>query len=179
MASRHSGLTGHQPGSTMTWIQHHRTSEAHASKAEKCSRLGKREDARALYASAAEAEERALEALDLSKARTYGITAVSAASLYFKAGQLDCAERIALASMAFDQLPAFARHQLQHIMQVVWAEQERQASGLRFAPGQLIKVVGVGEQVDDVIGPLVNKRVLVHVDSDGEKHRFVDIEPDE
>ena len=109
-------------------------------------RLGKREDARALYALAAAAEERALEALDLSKARTYGITAVSAASLYFKAGQLDCAERIALASMAFDQLPAFARHQLRQIMQVVWAEQERQASGLRFAPGQLMVSVS-GKQV--------------------------------
>ena len=101
----------------MSWIEHHRTSEGYASEAEVCVRLGKHEDARALYALAAVAEERALEALDLSKARTYGITAVSAASLYFKAGQLDCAERIALASMAFDQLPAFARHQLQHIMQ--------------------------------------------------------------
>ena len=131
----------------MTWIQHHRTSEAHASKAEECSRLGKREDARALYASAAEAEERALEALDLSKARTYGITAVSAASLYFKAGQLDQAERIALASLGGDRLPAFARHQLKHIMQVVWAEQERQASDLRFAPGQLMVSVSGGQVV--------------------------------
>ena len=114
----------------MAWIEHHRTSEGHASEAEACARLGKREDARALYALAANAEEQALKALDLSKARTYGITAVSAASLYFKAGQLDCAERIALASLGFDQLPAFARHQLRHIMQVVWAEQEREASGL-------------------------------------------------
>ena len=100
----------------MTWVQHHRTSEAYASEAEACVRLGKHEDARALYASAAAAEGRALEELDLAKARTYGITAVSAASLYFKAGQLDCAERIATASMAFDPLPAFARRQLQHIM---------------------------------------------------------------
>ena len=147
MAFRHSGLTGRQPGNTMTWIQHHRTSEAHASEAEARVRLGKREDARALYALAAVAEEQALEALDLSKARTYGITAVSATSLYFKAGQLDCAERIALASMAFDQLPAFARHQLQHIMQVVWTEQRRQASGLRFVPGQLMVSVSGGQVV--------------------------------
>ena len=100
----------------MTWVQHHRTSEAYASKAEACVRLGKRDDARALYALAAAAEGRALEELDLAKARTYGITAVSATSLYFKAGQLNCAERIATASMAFDRLPAFARRQLQHIM---------------------------------------------------------------
>ena len=34
----------------MTWTEHHRTSELHASRAEQCARLGKREDARALYA---------------------------------------------------------------------------------------------------------------------------------
>ena len=122
----------------MTWIQHHRISESRASEAEGCLRLGHRKDARKLYALAAEAEEQALGDLDLAKVRTYGITAVSAASLYFKAGQLDSAERIVIASMAFDQLPAFARRQLQHIMQVIWAERERQASGLRFAPGQLM-----------------------------------------
>ena len=109
----------------MTWTEHHRTSELHASRAEQCVRLGKHEDAQALYALSAVAEERALGELDLSKARTYGITAVSAASLYFKAGQLDGAERIALESMAFDQLPAFARHQLRHIMQVICTVQER------------------------------------------------------
>ena len=122
----------------MTWIQHHRISETRASEAEECLRLGSQKDARVRYALAAEAEERALGDLDLAKARTYGITAASAASLYFKAGQLDSAERIAMASMASDQLPAFARRQLQHIMQVIWAERERQASDLRFAPGQLM-----------------------------------------
>ena len=130
----------------MTWIQHHRISEAYASEAEGHLRLGNREDALALYASAAEAEEQALGDLDLAKARTYGITAVSAASLYFKARQLDSAERIAMASMASDQLPAFARRQLQHIMQVIWAERERQASDLRFAPGQVMVSVS-GDQV--------------------------------
>lgn len=122
----------------MTWIQHHRISEARASEAEECLRLDQRKDAQKLYALAAKAEERALGDLGLAKARTYGITAVSAASLYFKADQLDSAERIAIASMTFDQLPAFARRQLQHIMQVIWAERERQASDLRFAPGQVM-----------------------------------------
>lgn len=130
----------------MTWIERHRISEARASEAEGCLRLGHREDARKLYALAAEAEEQALGDLDLAKARTYGITAVSAASLHFKADQLDSAERIAMASMAFDQLPAFARRQLQRIMQVIWTEQERHASGLRFAPGQLMVSVS-GDRV--------------------------------
>ncbi len=187
----------------MTWIQHHRESADHASKAEACLRLGNPEKARDLYVFSARAEELALKELHHSKVRTYGITAVSAASLYFKAGQLDCAERIAMEGMAFDGLPAFARHQLRHIVQVVWAEQERQTrkpevslrrqthagvlravhldrDWLEVAVGDShIKVVGVGEQVDDVIGPFVNKRVLIHVASDGETHRFVDIEPDD
>lgn len=131
----------------MTWFEHHRTSEVHASKAQECVRLGLREEARGLYALAAVAEERALKEIDLSKARTYGITAVSAASLYFKAGQLDRAEHIAMASMTLDRLPDFAKHQLKEILQVIWAEQERQASGLRFAPGQLVVSVSGGQVV--------------------------------
>ena len=44
------------------------------------------------------------------------------------------------------------------------------------ARGQKMKVRGVGEQVDDVIGPMVNKAVTVYVETDGEKNRFLDIE---
>ncbi len=131
----------------MTWIQHHRESEDRASEAEACLCLGDRERARDLYALSARAEELALKKLHHSKVRTYGITAVSAASLYFKAGQLDCAERVAMEGMAFDGLPAFARHQLRHIVQVVWAEQERQTSGLCFVPGQLLVSVSGGQVV--------------------------------
>lgn len=106
----------------MAWIDHHRRSERLASQAEACLREGREEEARSHYARSAKAEERALGELDLSKAKTYGITAVSAASLYFKAGKLAEAERVAIASMALDWLPGFARHQLRHLVQVVGAE---------------------------------------------------------
>lgn len=39
------------------------------------------------------------------------------------------------------------------------------------------RVDGVGEQVDDVIGPLVNRPVVVHAMESGVRPRFLDIEP--
>ena len=106
----------------MAWIEHHRVSEQCASQAEACLREGSAEEARGHYARSAEAEERALGELELSKTKTYGITAVSTASLYFKARRLADAERVAIDSMGFDQLPPFAQRQLHNIVQVVWAE---------------------------------------------------------
>lgn len=79
--------------------------------------------------------------------RTYGITVVSAASLYFKGRQLANAERVAMAGIGFAELPEFARHQLQHVLQAVWAESERRRADLRFAPGEIIVSVAGGEVV--------------------------------
>ena len=45
--------------------------------------------------------------------------------------------------------------------------------------GEPYRVTKVEEQVDDVIGVMVNKPVIVHVTREGEKLRFVDIEPDD
>ncbi len=39
------------------------------------------------------------------------------------------------------------------------------------------RVYSVGEEVDDVLGPLVNKPVIVYVKPMGGKSRFLDIEP--
>ena len=41
-----------------------------------------------------------------------------------------------------------------------------------------LRVHSVGEEVDDVIGPLVNKPVIVHAYVAGRRHKFLDIEPD-
>ena len=137
----------------MAWIEHHRLSEQFASEAEACLREGRAEEARRHYAQSAEAEEKALGELDLSKTKTYGITAVSAASLYFKAQRLGDAERIAMASMGFDQLPHFARHQLRHLVQVVWAEDVRQRADRSSAPGEIVVSVD-----DDAMRPAQETR---------------------
>ena len=51
---------------------------------------------------------------------------------------------------------------------------------LELAAGdQRLRVIAVGEEVDDVIGPLVNRQVIVHVSIVGGKRRFLDIEADD
>ena len=45
--------------------------------------------------------------------------------------------------------------------------------------GQLVRVTGLKDAVDDVIGPMVNRSVIVRVVQSGKRNRFVDIEMDE
>ena len=48
---------------------------------------------------------------------------------------------------------------------------------LELAVGnELVRVIAVGEEVDDVIGPLVNRSVIVHATVVGGKRKFLDIE---
>lgn len=103
----------------MSWAIHHSQSEELASQAEVALKQGDRESARDLYRLSAEAEERALEALDPSKIRTLGITVVSATSLWFKAEALQQAERVACHWIASGFLPAFATAQLQELLQTM------------------------------------------------------------
>ena len=105
------------------------------------------EDALALYARAADAEDKALADLDASKTRTLGISAVSAVSLYYKAASFARAEEVAARCLAFDSLPAFAREQLRVLLQSIWSEQVRGKTDTRFAPGQVLVSVQGGEVV--------------------------------
>ena len=100
----------------MSWIEHHENSERLASQAQVAAREGRQDDALALYARAADAEDRALADLDTSKTRTLGITAVSAASLHYKANRLDRAMAVAIRWLNF-KLPAFADVQLRSLLQ--------------------------------------------------------------
>ena len=101
----------------MSWIEHHENSERLASQALVAAQEGRRDEARSLYARAADAEESAIADLDRSKARTLGISAVSAASLHYKANELARAEAVAVRWLAFEGLPAFARDQLRLLLQ--------------------------------------------------------------
>ena len=108
----------------MSWAIHHSKSEELVSQAEVAFKQGNREKAIVLYRLSAEAEEHALEALDSSKTRTLGITAVSAASLWFKAEELQQAERVACRWIASGLLPTFATIQLQELLQTIWHERD-------------------------------------------------------
>ena len=131
----------------MSWIEHHGNSERLASQAQIAAQEGRRDEAQALYARAADAEENAIANLDRSKVRTLGISAVSAVSLHYKANQLTRAEAAAIRWLGIDTLPAFARDQLRLLLQSTWSEQIRENAGARFAPGQVLISVQGGEIV--------------------------------
>ena len=131
----------------MSWIEHHESSERLASQAEMAVRENRRDEALALYARAADAEERAVADLDRSKTRTVGVSAVSAAALHYKANRLARAEQAAIRGLGFDRLPAFARDQLRLLLQSIWSERVRERAGARFARGEVLISVQGGEVV--------------------------------
>lgn len=131
----------------MSWVEPHSESERLAAEAEAAVRGGNISLARSLYAQAAEAEEAALGALDRTKIRTLGISAVSAASLRYKAGQHHLAELAAYNWLASGTLPDFALVQLKDLLETVWSESAREDAGVRFAPGQVIVSVKGGEVI--------------------------------
>jgi hypothetical protein len=104
----------------MNWSEAHAKSERFAEAAHAEHRNGHASTAQKLFAEAAQAETEALESLDPSKLRTYGITAVSAASLWFKAGDMVAAARIADAASAVPGgLPAFALVRLRELRDAI------------------------------------------------------------
>lgn len=131
----------------MTWVEHHKVSEQFASQAQVALWEGRHTEALSLYARAADAENKALADLDASKARTVGITAVSAAALYYKAKDFTRAEEVAGHWLGFGALPAFAKDQLRSLLQSIWCEQVRTRTDAGFAPGQVLISVKGGEVV--------------------------------
>ena len=109
----------------VSWVELHQVSERLASEAQAALLQGRRAEASELYAQAADAEYKALGALEPSKTRTIGISAVSAASLYYKAANLARAEEVAGHWLGFAALPGFAREQLRSLVQSISAKQER------------------------------------------------------
>lgn len=128
----------------MTWISKHQESERFASEAEVAKRMGRTEEARRLYHAAAEAEAVALSLVQPDKERTLGVTAISAASLFFKADNLEAAERLAFSALANEKMPKFARSQLQNIVQTIWNEKAFKTSGVEFVRGELVVSVAGG-----------------------------------
>lgn len=103
----------------MTWRTHHSKSEKYASQAEIAFRRGDHASAFELYRLAAAEETLALSSLDRSKKRTLGVTAVSAASLWFKGKDIQRAEHIAREWVASNLLPTFATEQLYTILESI------------------------------------------------------------
>lgn len=131
----------------MSWADLHKASEEAAIKAEQAFRKGNIPIAAQLYSTAAEFEQKALETLESTKARTRGITTVSAVSLWYKAGVYDHAEQLAHAALADPLLPAFAKTDLRHLVQAIWTENSKRAANVRFLAGQVFVSVKGGEVI--------------------------------
>src|SRR5580658_9396374 len=131
----------------MSWADFHTASEAAAIEAERNFREGNTSRAALLYSRAAELEQRALAALDTTKTRTKGITAISAVSLWYKAAAYERAEQLAHSMLADPSIPDFARTGLRNLVQAIWTESSKQAANVSFLPGQVFVSVRGGEVV--------------------------------
>ncbi len=131
----------------MTWLSWHSQSEQLASAAEVAARGQDKQLAEQLYSEAARTEAMALKALDPSKTRTLGITAVSAVALWLKAGKLREAERLAHSSLNLDLMPEFAVAQLRQLIQTVWTAEAMAAADVSFLPGQVLVSIQGGSTV--------------------------------
>jgi hypothetical protein len=130
----------------MSWHEWHQRSEQAASEAHLALRQGDAARAKLLFKEAADAELKALEHVDQRKARTRGVTAVSATSLMFKAGEIKLTEELAKAFLgATPALPGFAMTQLLELLQSIWSEppgstaSNKPSSSLEGRSGQLGK----------------------------------------
>lgn len=129
----------------MSWAQFHTESERLAAAGDEARRAQQHDEAAGLYREAARAEERAFDALDHSKERTRGITAVSAASLYYKAEDFAVAETLAIRFLASGELPVFATVEMQGLLKSIWSDIELAAAGLRFSKQDIFVSVKGGE----------------------------------
>lgn len=131
----------------MSWALFHTESERFAIDAQMAVRAGDLDRANELYREAAIAERKALDQLDESKLRTRGITAVSAVSLWFKAGEYTAAEQLAHLMLADPLQPEFSREELRNLVQAIWTESSKRKASVAFVPGQVMVSVKGGEVV--------------------------------
>lgn len=131
----------------MTWSFHHGNSEKLAEEAHHSLRQGDEARAVELFRIAAEEETLALNVLGEDKPRTLGITAVSAAVLWYRSGDALEAARVAHSSLSRSWLPDFAASELRSLLQTIWNESAMREAGLEFLPGQVIVSIQGGEIV--------------------------------
>lgn len=110
----------------MSWSTRHSQSEKLASAAHLARQRGDLADAEANFVAAGRAEARALLALGADEPRTYGVTAVSAAALFFKGREFAEAEKIARVALKTHFLPDFAKEQIEEILTAIRAERAKE-----------------------------------------------------
>lgn len=132
----------------MSWTKLHAASERFAIEAQQAFAARDPEKARRLYRKAAAAEQNALDHLEPSKARSRGITAVSAVALWYKANEFDRAEQLACSMLEVNaSVPDFAKQDLRNLLQAIWTESVKANANVSFIPGQVTVSVKGGDVV--------------------------------
>jgi hypothetical protein len=131
----------------VSWDHHHSASEKLAIDAQMASRAGDLSRAEDLYRRAATEETAAFDALEKDKHRTRGITAVSAAALWYKAHDYTSAEQLAHRSLADGNLPGFAQVQLRNLLQAAWTAGAAEKAGVKFVTGDVFVSVKGGQVI--------------------------------
>ena len=104
------------------------------------------EGSRQLYGKAARYAVDALALVPESKSRTRGILGYNAASLLFKAGEVD--EASSLATRLLQEVSDdYARNQLKAVVSAAWAEEAKRSAGVTFLPGQVAVSISGGKVV--------------------------------
>jgi hypothetical protein len=106
----------------------HREAEAFMGRADLARAQSRLADAAVHYRRAAELEAQVFDLLPLDRPKTLGITAVSSVALYRKAGALDRAIRQAEIFLAPNNLPEFARLDLEEMVEEMRAERDATAA---------------------------------------------------
>jgi len=132
----------------MTWLTHHKASEVAAANAHDAKHQGRYDEAARFFCLAAEEEIAALRYIKCTeKPRTFGVTAVSAVALLYKAKEFRRSEQLAHSILAEDRLPHFAAEQLRELLQTIWNEQAQASSEIKFVPGQVTISIDGGDIV--------------------------------
>jgi hypothetical protein len=132
----------------MNWVQFHQRSQDLASAAHAARAAGRDDYALELFSKAADFEVDAVKSLVLGeKPRTYGVIAVSAAALLYKAGRKKESESFSHSCLSAAGLPDFAVDELRELLQVIWNEYAQDDAGVSFAGGQITVSVDGGEVV--------------------------------
>ena len=109
----------------MDWLDHHRESERLSFRAGDARRSNDLAAMSRLLRQSAAAEEKALHSLTTQQPKTWGITAVSVASLYLQSGDLSTAEHRALQFLLSERASDSTRIRLREVLGLIWAEQRR------------------------------------------------------
>ena len=109
----------------MDWLDHHRETERLSFRAAEARRANDSATMSRLLLAAAASEEQALNTLNSSQPITWDTTAISIASLYLQARDLDMAEKYALRFLLSEEASESARIRLRDLLGLIWAERRR------------------------------------------------------